>query len=63
MWEPYPRWLLGLIQKILLFSLFLIGNCTFANVSKGQVDTVLIAKIGVEIFDAFKEKSYNDYQQ
>lgn len=50
-------------MKQFFLCLFLIGNCTFANVSKGQVDTILINKIGVKIFDAFKDKSYSDYQQ
>lgn len=49
-------------MKQLFIFLFLIGSSAFANLCKGQVDTFAINTIGVEIFDAFKDKSHEQYQ-
>lgn len=50
-------------MKQIFLLLFLVGNFTFVNVIKGQVDSLAINKAGIEIFEAFKDKSTEQYQQ
>lgn len=50
------------MRQLFLF-LLLISCCSFATICNGQVDTLAINKIGVEIFEAFKNQSTEEYQQ
>ncbi|MFK7946967.1 MAG: hypothetical protein AB8G11_05210 [Saprospiraceae bacterium] len=50
-------------MKQLFLFLLLISCCGFSNICKGQIDTLVINKVGVEIFEAFKKESTEHYQQ